>query len=111
MRILLHGPIYRDSFARNIAVTLERMGHALRLVQDSPADTYRNKYWRTFWLVLTRAWPGLGLRAHRRFVQAAQEFGPDLILLTYGNVPPEIIRELRRASAAKIVVWFPDPLA
>ncbi|HEV2493918.1 MAG TPA: glycosyltransferase [Terriglobia bacterium] len=111
MRILLHGRIYPDSFARNIAVTIERMGHTLCSIEDSPIHRHSNRYWQAFWGLLPRAFPAFERRRHRALVRAAGEFGPDLILLTYGNVPPEVIRELRRSCAAKIAVWFPDPLA
>jgi spore maturation protein CgeB len=110
MRILLHGRIYADSFARNIAVTLERMGHTLYSAEDTPIHRYQNRYWRTLWGLVPRVFPALERRRHRALVRAAGEFGPDLILLTYGNVPPAAVRELRRASGAKLVAWYPDAL-
>ena len=110
MRILLCAKIYPDSFGRNIAVTAERMGHGVRVAQDSPIQDYQNKYWKTFWTVLPRVWPAFEGRRHRVLIRTAQEFGPDLILLTDGSIPPAVIRELRRVSEAKIAVWFPDHL-
>jgi spore maturation protein CgeB len=111
MRILLHGRIYPDSFSRNIAVTLERMGHIVRSAEDSPIHRYQNRYWKALWGLLPRVLPAFERRGHRGLVQAAREFSPDLILLTYGGAPPEVVQELRRVSPAKIAVWYPDHLA
>jgi len=107
MRILLYGGIYPDSFARNITVTLERMGHTVYSIQD--AAIYQSRV-GAFWELLPRAFPALERRRYRTLVQAAGEFRPDLILLTYGNLPPAVVRELRRASTAKLAVWYPDAL-
>ncbi len=111
MKILLYGKIFPDSFARNIAVTLERMAHTVCALEDSPQLRHRNRYWQAFWWFLPRVVPALEARGHRRLLQAAREFSPDLILLTDGLVPPAVVKELRRRSGARIALWFPDHLA
>jgi spore maturation protein CgeB len=111
VRVLLDSDIFPDSFGRNIAAAAERMGHSVRKVKDSFSDMHQSRYQRAFWSVTVRALPAVERRRHKNLVRAAREFDPDLILLTYGTVPPATVKEMRLASRAKIAVWYPDHLA
>ena len=110
MKILLSASIFPDSFGRNIAVSAEGMGHSVRTVEAFSSNMYRGRYRQFASAALERVFPALGLRRLRSLARAAREFDPDLILLTYGLVPPAAIEELRRASRAKIALWYPDAL-
>lgn len=111
MRILISGNIFPDSFARNIAVTAEVMGHTVREVEESPIHRHMNSLWSTFWSVFPRALPQIERRRHRSLLRAAEAFQPDLVLVTHGSLPPDLIRKTRLASDAKVAVWYPDSLA
>jgi len=110
MRILISGQIYADSFARNIAVSAEGMGHKVITVDPRRlrrhlgyAGTILSEYLRKALATLEVCW-------HRPLVRAAQDFQPDLILIAHGELPPGVIRQLRPASRARIVAWFPDSI-
>lgn len=110
MRVLISGNLFPDSFARNIVVALERMGHTVLAVEESGIHMYQNNLWSTFWFVLARALPQTERRCHRAVVRAAESFKPELILVTHGALPPDVVREMKTTSDAKLAVWYPDHL-
>jgi spore maturation protein CgeB len=110
LKILVSGQFYPDSFARNIAETARRVGHEVTVVEQTPIHRHLNKLWVGFWTIAPRLFPALEARRQRKLVRAAQEFAPDLILLTHGTLPPEVVRELRGVCSARIAVWYPDNL-
>ena len=110
MRILISGQLFPDSFARNIAATARRMEHQVRVVEEILIHRRSNVLWAGFWTIAPRLFPQIEQRRHRRLVRAAEDFAPDLILLTYGTLPPSVIRQLRGACSARIAVWYPDAL-
>ncbi len=106
MRILVFGPIFPDSFARNVAVTLEAMGHDVRtLAPWRPPDwlpySARNALAAAAW----RGWVGNASSALTRLVR---QFEPELVLNCYWDLSPEVVARLRRDSSARLAVWFPD---
>lgn len=111
MKILVSGQFYPDSFARNIAVTARRMGHQVTMVEETPIHRHLSVLWTGFWSIVPRLFPKYEQRRQRRLVRAAEEFAPDLILLTYGTLPPSVVRNLRNACSGKIALWYPDHLA
>jgi spore maturation protein CgeB len=110
MRILVVGPQFPDSFARNIAVTLERMGFEVSrgvpaLVKGRP-DQKLNRL-----LSLgARLFPRLENRPQQSFVRAAERTRPDLVLVTYGELPPRTVKQLRNVAPA-VAAWYPDATA
>jgi spore maturation protein CgeB len=110
LKILVSGQFYPDSFGRNIAETARRMGHEVARVETTPLHRHLNTLWVGFWMIAPRLFPALETRRQRKLVRAAREFAPDLILLTYGTLPPQVIRELRGVCSARIAVWYPDNL-
>ena len=110
MRVLISGNIFPDSFARNIAITLERQGHAVLTVEESTARLDQNSLRSKVWSTLARALPQVERRCHRALVRAAETFQPDLILAAHGLLPVEVVQEMKFTSDAKIAVWFPDHL-
>lgn len=110
MKILVAGPQFPDSFARNIAVTLERMGHLVISVQGLRTRHHGSKLATVFWSYLPRAFPGLETVLFHRVVQTAEAAQPDLVLVTFGSMPPEVVSGLKQACDAKIACWFTDPV-
>jgi spore maturation protein CgeB len=110
LKILVSGQFYPDSFPRNIAVTARRMGHEVSMVETTPLHRHLNVLWAGLWTIVPRLFAKYEQRRQRRLVRAAEEFTPDLILLTYGTLPPSVVRELRGVCSARIAVWYPDAL-
>lgn len=110
MRVLISGNIFPDSFARNIAVTLERQGHAVLTVEESGARLDQNSLRSRVSSTLARAFPQVERRLNRRLVRAVENFQPNLVLAAHGSLPVEVVREMKLASDAKIAAWFPDAL-
>jgi len=110
MKILLVARLFPDSFGDNIAVAARRLGHTVRVIEDSPILRHRSRYWAGFWALVPKLVPEFEMRRHRALLRAAAEFDPDLILLTETSLPPHIIRNLRRANRAKVAFWYPDAL-
>jgi spore maturation protein CgeB len=111
VRVLISGNIFSDSFARNIAVTLESQGHAVLTVDESATRLDQNSLWIRVWSTLVRALPHVERLRHRALVRAAETFQPDLILAAHGSLPIEVVRKMKVTSDAKVAVWFPDALA
>lgn len=111
MRILVCADFYPDSFGRNLAVTLKAMGHRVVTVEQSLVHQCSGWYRRAFWTLVPKAFPSVETRRHRALVAAARESDPDLVLLTYNSIPPEVIRCARKQCRAKIVAWFPDAIS
>jgi spore maturation protein CgeB len=107
---LVSGQFYPDSFARNIAVTACRMGHQVAAVEETPVHRHLNVLWTGFWALFPKVFPEYERRRRRKLLRVAEEFAPDMILLTYGTLPPSVVRQLRSASGARIALWYPDHL-
>lgn len=110
MRVLVSGNIFPDSFARNIAVTLERQGHTVLTVGESSARLDQNGFLSKVWSTISGALPRVERGRHRTLIRAVERLQPDLILAAHALLPVNVVREMRSASDAKIAVWFPDAL-
>jgi spore maturation protein CgeB len=111
MRILVSGDIFPDSFARNIVVTLERMGHEVASRECSAVRRKGRAYRDALWPVLARALPGVERWKHNSLVERAERFQPDLVLVTHGHLPPAVVDRLRKVTTARIAFWFPDAVS
>ena len=111
MKILVVGPQFPDSFARNIVVTLGRMGHEVAIVHGARMRHHGSRLANTFWNYAPLAFPELERRVYREVVQAARTGQPALVLVTYGMMPPEIVSALKQACGGKVVCWYTDSLA
>jgi spore maturation protein CgeB len=111
MRILISGRIYPDSFARNIAVAAEGMGHNVLTIDPRPVRRrlgYRGEILLEY---LAKAVPFIERHAHRDLVRSAEAFQPDLVLISHGTLDPVVVRQLRKVTTAKLAAWYPDSLA
>lgn len=111
MRILVSGDVYPDSFARNIVATAGHMGHQVVSVQESSSRGIRSLYGWAPGLVLSRVIPRFETARRAAWVRSVRDFQPDLVLVTHGHLPPDIVDRLRKVTTAKIALWFPDHLA
>jgi hypothetical protein len=110
MKALVIGPQYPDSFARNIAVALERMGFQVstgfpELMKGRPKRKVLD-----FLSARVELLPRLRNWLQRSFVRAAAKTKPDLVLVTCGELTPPTIKELRQVAPA-VAAWYPDPTA
>ena len=87
------------------------MGHDVLSFDPLPSHRVHNIYWSRFWLYLPRVFPQIEEQRHRALVRAAEDFQPDVLLLTHSTTPPDVVGRLRRSSRAKIALWYPDHLA
>jgi len=111
MRILISGYLYADSFARDIAVAAERMGHQVIAVDPMRASRRFGYVGTVFSEYFLKALSSLESWWHRPLLRAAQDLQPHLILLAHCLMPPQVIGQLRKASHARTAAWFPDTLA
>jgi len=110
MKIVVVGPQFPDSFARNIVVTLEHMGHQVINVSTSRAYHHQNRWMHAFWKYLPLAFHSLENAAHKQLIRTVATFQPKLVLLTHA-LPPEVIEAIRGDADSKIVCWFTDSIA
>ena len=110
MKILVIGPQFPDSFARNIVAAFERMGHQVTAVEGVRARHHGSRLANGFRAYLPKAFPGLEKRSFREVVRKAAALRPGLALVTCASVPPEVVSELKRVSGGKVVCWYTDPI-
>jgi spore maturation protein CgeB len=101
----------RRFWAKRIAETLKSMGHAVLPVEDTPKYRHMTMAWIRTWNIVEKSFPSLLRRHQRGVIRAIEAFQPNLVVITSGNYAPQIIHEMRRASEAKLVAWYPDHLA
>ena len=109
MRILISGRLYPDSFARNLAVAAEGMGHAVVAIDPSPTRR-RFGYAAEVAVEYLAKLPSIERRRHRPLLRAAADFEPDLVLISHGTLPPEIVAQIRQVTQAKVAAWYPDAI-
>jgi spore maturation protein CgeB len=110
LKIVVTGPQFPDSFARNISVTLEHMGHRATNISTTRAYHHQNRLLQAFWIYAPRVFSSLERAAHNKLIKTVAANQPDLILLTYG-LPPPVLSELRNVCSSKIVCWFTDAVS
>jgi spore maturation protein CgeB len=111
MRILVVGPQFPDSFARNIAVTLRAMGHQAITENGTNTHHHGNRYWNAFWRSLRRGFASLESWSYEALVRRAKALQPDLVLITYGVMPPQVVAKLREECGIKVACWFTDAIS
>lgn len=110
MKIAVLGPLFADSFARNICITLEAMGHE---VWNHPATRLRhnkNRWHAAFWTNAPKLLPALNRGVAHQIVAGLAAFRPDLALSTHDFFDPGVIEQIKSAVHAPVFCWFIDPL-
>ncbi|HLI30683.1 MAG TPA: glycosyltransferase [Terriglobia bacterium] len=110
MRILIAGKFYPDSFARCIATTAELMGHTVRAFETEGVNWRRKRIWKVSWTLLETGFPKVEWAWQQRIYKCVKQFCPDLILFPNEGFSPEVIRDMKRATRAKLAIWYPDHL-
>ena len=89
-------------------MTLERMGHQVTSVQGVRVRHHGGRMANVFWSTLPKAFPRLERKLYREIVQTTAAAQPDLVLVTFGGMPPQVVRELKRVCGGKVVCWYTD---
>ena len=107
MRFLIPGPAFEDSFADNVAVALQGLGHDVVVSRASnPASWRLPKY--VLGMVEERLSALVPTREDRALLRMAKEAKPDIILALTWDVHPEVLSELRRICPGRRVLWWGD---
>jgi spore maturation protein CgeB len=110
MRILIAGRIYPDSFACNIQVAAQGMGHKVMSVDPWPFRRRLGYAGELFGEYFARVLSPVARHLQSALARAAGAFEPDLVLIALGTIDPEVIRRLRKVTGAKLAAWYPDSL-
>lgn len=106
MRILVVGCLFPDSFTRNVAVTLEALGHHVSAVSAwRPPDGWPYALRIGLGEAIRRGWVG---SLERPLLRAAAQFEPDVVLNCHWDLSPAVVARLRQRTRATVVAWFPD---
>jgi spore maturation protein CgeB len=111
LKIVVIGPHFTDSFARNICVTLEAMGHEVVAVPGIRTLHYQGRWARAFWTLLPKAMPAVEKHHYSTLIREVDAAKPDFILVTIGSLPPETVESLRKLGHGPVVCWYTDPMA
>jgi len=119
MKIVVVGRIFPDSFAKNIGVTLENMGHKVTIYEENKPLTKflsdnslgSHKFLRYIENSLIRFSSKFEQKIYKSLIKIAIQNKPDLILVTYNNIPPKVTKIIKELIKVKIVLWFPDDLS
>ncbi len=111
MRILVFGSIYPDSFAKNVLVTLQAMGHETRPVRSPWLEFDGSRLPGKAFHYLRLASPKVEQWTYRHLIGEAAEFRPELVIVAGEQPPPVVIGNVKRRTRTTVVQWFPDALA
>jgi spore maturation protein CgeB len=110
MKILAVGPVFADSFAHNVVVTLQAMRHRVVSAAGLRFRHNGNRYLNAFWRQLDAGFPAVELSYFHGLLRQARKFQPELVLVTHDRVPPQVVAKLKQACSGKVVCWFTDPV-
>ncbi len=108
MKVLVVGPQFADSFADNVVATLQAMGHSVICGAGLRFRHHGNRYLNAFWRELDAGFLALELSYFEGLLRQAREFQPELVLVTHGRVPPQVVAKLKQTCSGKVVCWFTD---
>lgn len=110
MRILLTSPAYQDSFAENVGVTLEAMGHQVAFVTKADHDAYYSFGRQVLRALEERMLGDRPSSEERSVLRVARRWRPDLVLSLTRGLHPEVLDEIGK-SGARRALWWGDPPA
>ena len=110
MKVFVVGPQYADCFARNIAVTLELMGFQVSTGIPALLKGHPKRNLLHFLYTRAQMFPRIERRLQEDFVRAVEKTKPQLLLVSYVELTPSTVRQLRGVVPA-VVAWYPDPTA
>jgi spore maturation protein CgeB len=86
------------------------MGHQVTSEDGTNTRHHGNRYWTAFSGNLRRGFPFLESRSFTALIRRAKALQPELVLITYGLMPPQVVARLKECGA-KIACWFPDSIS
>jgi spore maturation protein CgeB len=122
MRIAVIGPISSDSFAKCIAHTFLDMGHDVLMVNPDksflsgylPDSLYTRHFFnlKVIEEVLVRSFSPVEAYQWKKPIRAVERFEPDLMVSTMWDIPPGILKKLKRVQNRDVLaaMWCPDAL-
>ena len=87
------------------------MGHQVTNEDGTNTRHHGNRYWNAFWGSLHRGFPSLENRSFDALIRRAKALQPELALITYGLMPPQVVARVKEECGAKIACWFPDAIS
>lgn len=119
MKIIVVGRLFPDSFAKNISISLKKMDHTVinfeenkpftKLLPDNSLGSH--KLLRYFENSLIRFSSKFEKKIYKSLIRISHQNKPNLILICYNNIPPNVIKTIKDLIKVKIVLWFPDSLS
>jgi spore maturation protein CgeB len=108
MKIVVIGPHFPDSFARNICSSLEEMGHEVLSLAGTRVRHIQNRYVSAFWRFLPKLVPTFDERMHSGLISELSNFHPHAVLVTYDFFSPEVVERLKNSVKAPVFCWYID---
>ena len=111
MRILIAGYRYEDSFADNVAFTLDKMGHSVRTL----GVVEHAKYYAPWRYYLRMALERLNRKDYdpdgKKLKSVAKEFKPDVVLMLTREFSNEVLSEIKKKYNSVLISWWTDPVS
>src|SRR5262249_940799 len=118
MNILVVGKFHVEGFALHIGETLSDMGHMVHRFDPGPPLratgrplAYRINQLRQLVHSTIASVPTFRAQRMGRLWRLGQEYPVDLVIVCHDFLWPEEVKTLKRSTNARVVLWFPDPIA
>lgn len=109
MKIVVIGPQFTDSFARNISVTFRNMGHEVVDIDGMRGTHNRSRFANGIAKLFEKAIPDVEHSRYSNLVKRVEDAAPDFVLVTIGILPPEIVDRIKAAAPkAQVACWYTD---
>lgn len=108
MKILIPTYCFSDSFADNVRVTLETMGHDVKVIGMLSIDKYLSLIRRVKNKLSEFIPYKYSYFEERDIVKIVKEYKPDLFLSLTQPIHPEILLELGKYCRGRRVLWWGD---
>src|SRR3954471_453319 len=95
MKIAVIGPQFVDSFAHNVAFTLETMGHEVAVHHGTLRRHDRSRFNAAFWDRAASSFTFLTSRLHDSLLKTLSNFQPEMVLVTHDLFTPEALEKFR----------------
>ena len=109
-KVFVLGRYFPDSFARNVAVTLEKMGVQVGTLPQLSEIAYKSTRLKSAGEVAKRVIPAWRRWLSYREVKRVSAFRPDLVLSLTRELDPWAVDEIRARTKALVVHWYADSI-
>jgi spore maturation protein CgeB len=111
MKIFIPLRHHEDSFAHNVLVTLQALGHDARSMGKMAIGDYWSLPGAAVRFLRERLRGESPSREERAVVAAAREFRPDAVLSTTASLHPAVLEELGKICGKRRILWWGDTAA